>query len=86
MVTSLPVFALAFLYCAWDHYRRCRLLRAHVLRQRVAYLLWVVANLEDEPGTLVGFGPPPYARQWAPPTPRTERTDEGVRASRRFRH
>lgn len=66
MITSLPVLMLAFVYCVWDQYRRCRLHRARALRERVAYMLWVVANLEDDPGPLVGLVPPPYAREWNP--------------------
>jgi hypothetical protein len=47
LFTSLPTLTVSVLYCAWNLYRGSRLLREHKLRERVAYLLWVIATEVD---------------------------------------
>jgi hypothetical protein len=44
LITSAPVLAVSALYCLWNAYRVAQLRRQRRLRERVAYMLWVVAT------------------------------------------
>jgi hypothetical protein len=44
---NLAAFAVALLFFIWRTHRRVRQRRCHTLRQRVAYLLWVVSQCAD---------------------------------------
>jgi hypothetical protein len=49
MLAAFPTFAVSVLFCFWDTCRRARLARLRrerALRQRVAYMLWVMATQE----------------------------------------
>jgi hypothetical protein len=41
---SYPTVAVSTIYCIWPAYRRALLQRERALRERVAYMLWVLAN------------------------------------------
>jgi hypothetical protein len=41
---TYPTLAISAIYCIWQAYRRALALRERVLRQRVAYMLWVLAE------------------------------------------
>lgn len=43
-VTSYPTLAVSAIYCIWNSYLRLRARHERCLRERVAYLLWVVAQ------------------------------------------
>ena len=47
MIPTLPTLAISTIYCLWYAYQRTRLQQQRVLRERVAYMLWVVANQMD---------------------------------------
>ncbi|MBI1916765.1 MAG: hypothetical protein HYS12_18825 [Planctomycetes bacterium] len=47
LFTSLPTLTVSILYCAWNAYRSARLQRERKLRERVAYMLWVIATEVD---------------------------------------
>ena len=42
---STPTLAVALIYCIWQRYCQVRLRKERILRERVAYMLWVIANL-----------------------------------------
>jgi hypothetical protein len=42
--SSLPTLAVSVIYCVWYAYQTERLRRDRVLRERVAYMLWVAAE------------------------------------------
>jgi hypothetical protein len=42
---SAPTLAVALIYCIWQRYCQARLRQERTLRERVAYMLWVMANL-----------------------------------------
>lgn len=45
VLLSVPALAVSTIYCIWHTYALwLRLQRAQVLRERVAYMLWVMAN------------------------------------------
>jgi hypothetical protein len=46
-----PVLAVSIIYCAWLSYRRVQLCHGRVLRDRVAFMLWTMANQipQDQP-------------------------------------
>jgi hypothetical protein len=44
MFSCLPTLAVSAIYCVWYSYQAERLRRDRVLRERVAYMLWVVAS------------------------------------------
>ena len=44
LITSAPVLAISALYCVWNAWRVAQLRRERRLRERVAYLLWVLAT------------------------------------------
>jgi hypothetical protein len=46
---SAAVLTVAATYCVWRAYAQARLRRQGLLCRRVAYLLWVIAEREDEP-------------------------------------
>jgi hypothetical protein len=50
MLTSLPTLSVSAIFCIWSAYQRFRQ-RNRVLRERVAYLLWVVAMRLDDQDT-----------------------------------
>jgi hypothetical protein len=41
---TYPTLAVSAIYCIWQVYRRALALRERVLRERVAYMLWVLAE------------------------------------------
>ncbi|HXG10213.1 MAG TPA: hypothetical protein VNK04_10520 [Gemmataceae bacterium] len=43
-LTSVPTLAVSAIFYLWRAYHRERLRRERVLRQRVAYMLWVMAH------------------------------------------
>ena len=47
LFTSLPTLTVSILYCVWNAYRASRLCRERKLRERVAYMLWVIATEVD---------------------------------------
>jgi hypothetical protein len=44
---SFPAMAVSAIYCLWHAYVEIRLRRERRLCERVAYLLWTVANLPE---------------------------------------
>jgi hypothetical protein len=56
---NVAALMVAILYYAWRAYHQARLTRLRVLRERVAYMLWVVADRmepENEALSLYGVG------------------------------
>jgi hypothetical protein len=49
LLASLPTLSVSAIFCIWSAYQRFRQ-RNRVLRERVAYLLWVVATCVDDGG------------------------------------
>ncbi len=47
LFTSLPTLTVSLLYCAWNAYRGARRQRERKLRERVAYMLWIIATEVD---------------------------------------
>ncbi|HKI30434.1 MAG TPA: hypothetical protein VKA46_00985 [Gemmataceae bacterium] len=47
MITAIPALTVSTIYLAWDVCRREQERRDRVLRERVAYMLWVAANGGD---------------------------------------
>jgi hypothetical protein len=45
-VLTYPTLAVSAIYCLWQVYQRAIVLRERVLRERVVYMLWILA----EPG------------------------------------
>lgn len=43
-LVSVPTLAVSAIFCIWQAYRLRRLRRERLLRERVAYMLWVMAN------------------------------------------
>jgi hypothetical protein len=41
---TYPTLAVSTIYCIWQAYRRALAQRERVLRERVAYMLWVLAE------------------------------------------
>jgi hypothetical protein len=39
-----PTLAVSTIYCIWSAYQGALLKREHALRERVAYMLWVLAG------------------------------------------
>ena len=48
MLSTLPTLMVTAVYYAWCVYRREKRLRDRVLRERVTYLLWVLATGMDD--------------------------------------
>jgi hypothetical protein len=48
LVGSVPTLALSVIYCLYHAYYRARLRREGALRERVAYMLWVMAGLDGQ--------------------------------------
>ena len=44
---NVAALAVALLYYTWRAYHQARLARRRVLRERVAYMLWVLADRMD---------------------------------------
>ncbi len=47
-VLSYPTLAVSTLYCIWQAYRRAWLVRERILRERVTYMLWLMATRFSE--------------------------------------
>jgi hypothetical protein len=47
ILTSVPVLAVSMIFCLWHGYLRLMLRRESTLRERVAYMLWVMATETD---------------------------------------
>jgi hypothetical protein len=47
LVASVSFLAISTIYIVWNTYRLTNARREQVLRERVAYMLWVAANRED---------------------------------------
>jgi hypothetical protein len=46
---NLPTLAIAAVFCAYEACLRARRRRERALRERVAFMLWVMAHEEGEP-------------------------------------
>ena len=44
LFASLPTVAVSAIFCVWNAYRHHLFRRSRVLRERVAYMLWVMAT------------------------------------------
>jgi hypothetical protein len=44
VVFSYPTLAVSAIYCIWHAYLRFRTMQERTLRERVAFMLWVMAN------------------------------------------
>lgn len=44
LVMSYPTLAVSAIYCIWNTYLRLRVKQEQTLRQRVAFMLWVMVN------------------------------------------
>jgi hypothetical protein len=44
ILTSVPALAVSAIYCLWHIHWRLRLQRVRLLHERMAYMLWVMAN------------------------------------------
>jgi hypothetical protein len=49
MLAALPVITVSTIFLAWTACRRERERRERLLRERVAYMLWVAAHQDDPP-------------------------------------
>ena len=49
MLSALPTLMVTAVFYCWHVYRREMLRRDRVLRERVAYMLWVMAQRIDNP-------------------------------------
>jgi hypothetical protein len=47
MMSAVPAIAVSMIYCLWNYALRHRQQRARRLRERVAYMLWVMATEID---------------------------------------
>jgi hypothetical protein len=47
LLTALPTLAVSAMYCLWHLTQIARIQRQKKLRERVAYMLWVVATELD---------------------------------------
>ena len=47
ILATLPTLAVSATFCIWNAYRAHLILRNKVKHERVAYLLWVMANEVD---------------------------------------
>ncbi len=72
MFAAVPTLAVGLIYCLWYTMRLELLRRQRLLRERVAYLLWVVAHQEEEP--CPEFSPPHAVR---PCVARTAQVGDG---------
>jgi len=41
---TAPTLTISVIYCLWQHHAQRERRRDSILRQRVAYMLWVMAN------------------------------------------
>jgi hypothetical protein len=48
MLPSVSTLAVSVIYCVWNAYRVALLRRERLLRDRVAYMLWVMAHGPEE--------------------------------------
>jgi hypothetical protein len=55
-VFTYPTLAVSAIYCIWQAYRRVLALRERVLRERVAYMLWVLADRRPGCEAIEAFG------------------------------
>jgi hypothetical protein len=51
IVANVAALAVAALYYLWRSHYHLRLRRENLLRQRVAYMLWTIADQAEEPDT-----------------------------------
>jgi hypothetical protein len=49
LLPTVATFAVSAIFLVWQNYRQALDRRRRVLRSRVAYMLWVMANREDGP-------------------------------------
>jgi hypothetical protein len=49
MIAALPAITVSAIFVAWNVARRERQQRDRLLRERVAYMLWVAAHQDDPP-------------------------------------
>ena len=49
LMSTVATFAVSAIFLVWQNYRQALDRRQRVLRSRVAYMLWVIANREAEP-------------------------------------
>jgi hypothetical protein len=47
LLSTVPTLAVSVIYCLWHVQFHVRLMQQRRLRQRVAYMLWVMAQLSD---------------------------------------
>jgi hypothetical protein len=57
MLAALPVITVSAIFLGWSACRRERQRRERLLRERVAYLLWVTAHQDDPPRLAPGKRP-----------------------------
>lgn len=57
LVTNMAALAVAILYYLWRAHYQTRQRRQQVLCQRVAYMLWVMAEQIEDAGTRFAFPP-----------------------------
>jgi hypothetical protein len=50
LLGTFQVLAVTVIFRLWQAYRQALLVRERRLRERVAYMLWVMANQVEEPG------------------------------------
>jgi hypothetical protein len=53
MLASFPTLAVSVIYCLWQAYRLSRLRRERVLRERVTFMLWVMAHELEEGDSII---------------------------------
>ena len=52
---SAAALAVAAVYCVWRAWEQARVQRRRLLGRRVAYMLWVVAGVGDDPAEDYGY-------------------------------
>jgi hypothetical protein len=53
MLSSFPTLAVSLIYCLWSVYRLSGRRRHQQLRERVAFMLWVMAHEIEEGGSII---------------------------------
>jgi hypothetical protein len=67
MSVSFPTLMVSVIYCLWSAYRLSRLRRLRVLRERVAFMLWVMAQEIEEGGSIILSSPRRLMEEEKPP-------------------
>jgi hypothetical protein len=62
LLSNLPTLTISAIYCAYSAYRQAQDRRRRLLHERVAYLLWVMAQQVDEPAVCAAGGHAPTRR------------------------